>query len=355
MKIYQMLPTMAYGDAIGNEVTAIYDILTDMGYETCVYAVNIDYKLKRDITRPVDEYVDDPENVLIYHLSIGNPLNDRLKSFKAKKIIIYHNVTPGHFFHDYDPKLEKLCNDGVKSVRSLAKFPDVCISVSTFNKNDLISYGYKCPHEVVPVIIDFDALDIQTSEEIERRYSSDGIKNIVFIGRIAPNKKQEDLIKAFYMYRSYISADARLFLVGGYLKEDKYYRKLRAYVRELDLEDSVIFTGHVPSEEMLAYYKIADAFVCLSEHEGFCVPLVEAMYFGVPIIVYDCCATAETLGDGGILLKDKEPQTVAEALDLVLNNEDVRRTVIEHGKLRLKYFRRENVIKMFREVLDRYI
>ena len=112
----------------------------------------------------------------------------------------------------------------------------------------------------------------------------------------------------------------RLFFVGKYAGMEAYYEQLKRYVEALDLKD-VYFTGHIKFDEILAYYRTADVFVCMSEHEGFCVPLVEAMYFGVPIVAYDSSAIADTLGNGGILTEDKDPKLVAEIINRLVQDE----------------------------------
>ena len=122
----------------------------------------------------------------------------------------------------------------------------------------------------------------------------DDYVNILFTGRVVPNKKQEDVIEAFYYYKRFIQPKSRLILVGSFAGIDKYHDQLEAYVNKLGLED-VIFTGQIKFDEILAYYQLADLFLCMSEHEGFCVPIVEAMYFNVPVIARDTSAIAWTL------------------------------------------------------------
>ena len=134
--------------------------------------------------------------------------------------------------------------------------------------------------------------------------------------------------------------------LASYAKIDKYgfieAPYFKAYKDELGLED-VIFTGHIPFDQILAIYKTASIFVCMSEHEGFCVPLVEAMYFGIPIIAFDSTAVGETLGGSGLLLKDKDPKAVAEAIDLIMTDDELRQKLIAGEKERLKYFDNDRI------------
>ena len=341
MRIVQMLPTLAYGDAIGNNVIAIQDALKSAGISTAIYAENIDKRIPARTAEKIRRFKDSPDTVILYHLSTGTKLNEKIKTFKSKIVIIYHNVTPPEFWHKYDYSMEKRCAEGVDSVRRLAHTPEYCIADSEFNKSDLIKLGYTCPVDSLPILIRFSDYDKKPDDATVAKYS-DGYINIVFTGRVAPNKKQEDLITAFYYYHTYINPKSRLIIAGSYQNSDIYCRKLKAYKDELGLED-VIFTGHIPFDQILAIYKTASIFVCMSEHEGFCVPLVEAMYFGIPIIAFDSTAVGETLGGSGLLLKDKDPKAVAEAIDLIMTDDELRQKLIAGEKERLKYFDNDRI------------
>lgn len=353
MKVVQMLPTLSYGDAIGNDVLALDSALKSAGYSTKIYAENIDRRLPKGIAQKIDEYTDKKENILFFHLSIGSKLCDKVNNFKARVIIIYHNVTPPEFWRGYSSQTEKLCEYGLECVHKLASKPELCIADSGFNKEDLKNLGYTCPIETLPILINFDDYALKANSSIIKKYTNDEFVNIVFTGRIAPNKKQEDLIVSFYYYKNYINPKSRLFLVGAYNENDIYYRKLINYVEQLELND-VYFTGHIPFDEVLAYYHIADVFVCLSEHEGFCVPLVEAMYFDIPIIAYDSTAVGETLGGSGVLLTDKSPQIVAEAIHKVINDSELRSKVVYNESLRLQDFENEKIKRRFLQIMEKY-
>ena len=155
--------------------------------------------------------------------------------------------------------------------------------------------GYTCPIDVCPILIPFSDYEKEPDRRVLRRYKGDGKTNLLFVGRIAPNKKQENVIRAFYFYHKYYSPDSRLFLVGSWSGMESYYERLCDYVKALGIAEHVVFTGHIRFDEILAYYHLADVFLCMSEHEGFCVPLVEAMYFHVPIVAYSCAAVPDTL------------------------------------------------------------
>lgn len=354
MRVIQILPTMAYGDAVGNNTLAIGEMLKQNGYETAIYAENIDSRLPAKAVKHVDEYKEKEGDIVIFHLSIWSRLNGLIKGLKAKVIIIYHNVTPPEFFEQYSKEAYELCKKGLEGVKALANVPVMCICDSEFNKQDLIRMGYKCPIEVVPILIAFDDYKKKHDEKIVEQYSDDGYTNLLFTGRIAPNKKQENVIKAFYYYKNYFNPKSRLFIVGSYNESDLYYRKLRAYVDELELND-VIFPGHIPFSQILSYYRIADVFVCMSEHEGFCVPLAEAMYFGVPVVAYNTTAVGETLGGSGLLLEDNNPVVVAEAINKLITNKEFSKQIVSNEKLRLNDFDNEKIKASMLDILKGYI
>ncbi|HEU0105791.1 MAG TPA: glycosyltransferase, partial [Vicinamibacteria bacterium] len=163
---------------------------------------------------------------------------------------------------------------------------------------------------------------------VVRRLYDDGRTNIVFVGRIIPNKKIDDLIRVFALYQRLFDRQSRLLLVGDYRGQEKYYDRLQDLVRERHAEE-VVFTGQVDDDELRAAYASADLFLCLSEHEGFCVPLLEAMAFGIPVVAFDAGAVRETLRGGGVLLRDKEPAAVAGLVRRLLTDDALRARVME--------------------------
>lgn len=205
----------------------------------------------------------------------------------------------------------------------------------------------------MPIVVPFDDYRKKPSQDIIEKYKDDR-HNIVFTGRVAPNKCHQDIIAAFACYKKYYDSKARLFLVGSYKEKDTYYRKLKKYVDLLGVED-VVFTGHIKFEEILAYYHIADVFLCMSEHEGFCVPLIEAMYFGVPIIAYNCTAVPMTLGDGGILVNKKNPIETAALINRIISDPMLRDLMKENQQKRLAEFQYEKIVGMFRGYLEKFI
>lgn len=355
MKIIQIVPTLAYGDAIGNDAMALKQVIASMGYKTGIYADSVVPPLtKKDGLHIKKMPKLDEQDIIIYHLSTGTKLNFEVADYPGRKIVIYHNVTPPHFFKDNDDFIYKINQWALEGVEYLADKTDYCLAVSDFNEQDLRGFGYECPIDVLPILIPFEDYMKKPDQEIIDAYSNDGATNIVFTGRIVPNKKQEDVIRAFYCYKKYYNSSARLFLVGSYKEEDEYYQKLKEYVWRLGVKD-VYFTGHIKFNQILAYYRIADAFLCMSEHEGFCVPLVEAMFFNVPIVAYNSTAIPSTLGGSGLLLDDKNPMLVAKAMDTLLNDGELKQKILQNQRERLADFKYEKIKQQFEEYLNKFI
>lgn len=347
-RVIQLVSVLNFGDAVGNEVIAFKNILSKAGIPTGIFTTGIHKKIPEGtawLINRLPELHDD--DIIIYHFASKCALFDLVKTLPGKKILRYHNVTPPEFFAPYDKVAENVTSEGLKQVAELKNYIDYVLAVSEFNKSDLIRMGYTCKIDVLPILIKFDDYEQTPSEKVIEKYT-DEIKNIVFVGRVAPNKKFEDLIKSFACYQKIYGEHARLILVGSYSEEDKYYQKLKRIENELNVKN-VIFTGHIPFADILAYYKVADVFLCLSEHEGFCVPLVEAMYFNVPIIAYASSAIPDTLGESGLLLDSKEPEMVANTLNQSLTSQIKRERIQKGEKERLKSFAGN---KIGQELLD---
>ncbi len=353
MRVIQVLATISFGDAVGNDVLALKKLLEEHGFTTEIYAENIDTRLPAGTAKKISEFHEKPKDIILYHLSTGTKLNEWIRKVRCRKIMRYHNITPYSFFDGYNAASAELCQNGREQMRMLRDTFELVLAVSEFNKKDLERAGYNCPIAVLPILIPFDDYLRKSNRSIEARYRDDFV-NLAFIGRIAPNKRQEDIIRAFFLYHKYYNQKSRLFLVGSYTGMERYYRRLLDYTKELGAEN-VIFTGHIKFDEILAYYKLADVFVCMSEHEGFCVPLVEAMYFDVPILAYDSSAIKDTLGGAGLLLNDKNALECAALIDYLIQHEKIRDEVIENQRERLKDFSYEVIGNQFLKIIQDFI
>ena len=354
MRVVQLLPTLSFGDAIGNDTIALKGVISEMGYSTDIYAENIDKRLPEGIAQKADKLRDlKKDDVLIYHKSTGTDLTFKIENYKCRRIMVYHNITPPEFFRPYSTAATQLTEHGYKGVEYLRDKIDYVLAVSAYNRSELVKMGYTCPMDIRPILIKFDDYK-QTPDEATIKKYSDGKKNLVFVGRIAPNKKQENVIRAFYCYKK-LNPESRLILVGSSTGMENYYERLVKYANALGIGDDVIFPGHIKFSEILAYYRLADAFVCMSEHEGFCVPLVEAMFFDVRVIAYDTSAISDTLGGSGVLLDNNDPVFAAAVIDRVLTDDKLRESIIEGQRRRLEDFSYERIRATFEKELTDFI
>ncbi len=355
MRFFHVTPSLSFGDAVGNDIFALCKIAEDKGINSQIYARNLDSRLTSlEYVHGITDFpLVEPDDVLFFHLSTGDEINEWVKGVKCRKIMIYHNITPPDFFRDYDEVSMNFCATGLKQAEKLKDSFDAVFADSSFNKQDLIKMGYKGEIKVLPILIPFSDYDKTPSASITKKYSDAGYKNIIFVGRIAPNKCQQDVIAAFDAYQKRYNPKSRLFIIGSPSPES-YQERLRNYTRKLKTKN-VIFTGHTKFDEILAYYKISDLFLCQSEHEGFCVPLAEAMYIHKPIVAYDSTAIGETLGGGGFLLKEKNPLVTAGVMNRILTDESLKNTIIQNQDERLKDFRFEKIRDLFWSYMDEFL
>ncbi len=353
MKIVQVLPSLCFGDAVGNDALALKKIIRERGYETEIFAKDIDARFPADIALKIENSPNlGKSDIVMFHEAIGTELNVWIQNQKCRKVMIYHNITPPEFFLPYDSAAVCQCVQGLREVQGLRNTFEMVLAASPFNRQNLLDMGYACPVHVLPILIPFEDYEKKASEMIFKKYG-DGRKNIIFVGRVVPNKCHEDIIRAFSEYLHCFDHDARLFLVGTC--QQSYYGRLKEYTKLLHIEENVIFTGHINFDEILAYYRLADLFICQSEHEGFCVPLVEAMYFDIPIIAYDSSAIAWTLGGSGFLMKEKDPLETAAVMDRILSDGELRNVILQNQRERLADFQYEKVKSMFWKCMDEFI
>lgn len=355
VKIVQIVGSLNYGDAVGNDVMAIKKALSEDGYMTAIFASAIDKRVSDELVFYLEQLPRlDEKDIVIYHFGSADRSYEIIRDLKCKKILRYHNVTPPDFFANYDKYSEKNTRNGLKQIRDMKDFFDYGMVDSEFNKMDLIKMGHTYPIDVVPILIPFVDYKKPPTKEVVEKYRKDGYINIIFVGRIVPNKKDEDIIRCFQEYKKNYNEKSRLILVGNYAGQEKYYNELQEIIKK-DSMDDVVMTGHISFADLLAYYTVADLFLCLSEHEGFCVPLIEAMLFGVPIIAYKKAAVPETLGKGGLLLESKEPKVVAKAMDDLLSNKDMREIYQKNAKNIIEQLQYETVKKQIIMCMDKVI
>ena len=336
-RVHQVLATLGYGDAIGHEVLGIQRVLRSAGYASEIFVETADPRLEH-LTIDYREMVGtvDPKDILIHHFSIGSRASRTAFALPGRMVLVYHNITPPEYFIGVHKDLVKLCYHGRRELMAYISRCDLALGDSEYNRLELQSLGFPVTG-VLPVVPDFVHLDVPPDRALAAGFD-DEWTNVMFVGRVIPNKKFEDVIRAFHAYRTRHNPRSRLLLVGSYSGFEKYLSMLHALVARLGTPD-VHFLGHVRNEELTALYDIADVFLCQSEHEGFCVPLIEAFYKQVPVIAFASTAVPATMDGGGVLHEDKDPLHVAELMAAVLDDPGVEAAVIASQEAALSRLR----------------
>ena len=242
-----------------------------------------------------------------------------------KKIIIYHNITPYHFFLDYHRILTKDCFKGRLELKSLADKVDLALGDSEYNRQELVAAGFK-KTGVLPLVMDFSKFD-PPALPVLRELFADGKNNLLYVGRIIPNKKIEDIIKTFYFYQKHFHAASRLFIIGEYRGFERYFSALQELVRRLQIKD-IHFSGHIPLAEVVSYFKLSHLYLHLSEHEGFCAPVLESFHLRIPVVAFDAGAVRETMNGGGMLVKEKNFLHIAALVNEIVTRPELKTALL---------------------------
>jgi glycosyltransferase involved in cell wall biosynthesis len=290
------------------------------------------------------------ENVLLAHFALvySRTVMDWLQHIPDRKVLVYHNITPPVYFAGVNRALCESARVGREQLDVLRPLMDAGWGVSAYSARELEERGW-ARTGVLPVAFESHRYAARPDREVLRRYP-DGL-NVLFVGRVAPNKRFEDLILTFYHLKRYVRSDSRLLLVGTARGTEVYATYLRELVAKLGLSD-VVFAGHVSAAELAAYYRSAHVYLSMSEHEGFGVPLLECMHFGVPVVAYKSTAVPETLGGAGMLITSKDHAAVAELIGLLAEDDELRAQVVARQRERLQDFSPERVQERLRQLLQ---
>jgi glycosyltransferase involved in cell wall biosynthesis len=337
VRVDQWVPALHRGDAIGDSARLMRDAFRSWGHEADVYALEVDEDLKGDGREFSEWHEGGAEDVVILHYALPSPLTDALKNHGGKRVLLHHNITPPDFFVGYDDEMVRICDLGRRQIVELRDDVDLALGDSEFNRRELNDAGFKRTG-VLPIYLDFDRYRARPNPVL-RRTLEDGRRNVLFVGRLAPNKCHDDLIRLASYWKRFISPDLRLLLVGKLPLRRGYFDALQALLYEEGFTPwEVVFTGHVDHDDLLACYAAADVFVSMSEHEGFGVPLVEAMLTGVPVLAYAAAAVPDTLGGAGIQFTEKNVGEVAELAHTLATDDALRGVVLEGQRRRLAAF-----------------
>jgi len=349
-RFVQLLAGFADGDAISNESRSLHGYVQQLGYEAQIYVA--DGRIAPTMEsqcRPLSAYSPERDDVLLHHYAVSSPATERFLAASGRKILLYHNITPPEFFRGYDDELAGRLTEARAGLRDVASACSALWADSQFDADELTALGLPGVR-VLPLIFSPSQFDVPADARV-RGLFAEPMRNILFVGRMAPNKCVEELIEAFAWYRTSCNRRSRLLIVGSKHSAPRYYAMLRMFAAELDLEN-VHFEGFASEAGLSAYYEVADLFVCPSRHEGYCLPLVEAMFKGVPVIARATGGTPEAMGGAGVLYEDLSPAMLAELMHRTLEDGALHAEVLASQQRRADALRARQPMAEVKRLLD---
>lgn len=350
MEVHQFSTSLSYGDAISDEILEIRKALRARGIASEIFVRFFEPRMA-GLVHDFREYprFSAPANAVIFHFSIGSPVSKMFFRIPDKRIMIYHNITPYGFFLDSHRILTRECYKGRLELDLFKDKVDLALGDSEFNRRELAEAGYPRTG-VLPLLLDFAKFD-GPGDPVVRSVYAEPKTTLLYVGRVIPNKKFEDVIKAFYFYKREFNRNSRLILAGDFRGMERYLAALHDLIDRLALDD-VHLTGHVEFDELVAYYRMADVYLSLSEHEGFGVPLLEAFHLGVPVVAYAAGAVEETMNGGGLLLRRKDFLRTAALIDRLVSDRGFKDAVVAGQREALKKFSPANVGRILFEHIE---
>jgi len=352
VRVDQVIPSLASRDAIGVHTRELRDALIESGIDSQIYYGNATPDMAHEGQPVVELGRPAKGRWLLYQSSIGSPVYDILSARAEPKLVNYHNITPARLLADWEPAVAYEVSLGRTQLERLAPESRLAVADSAYNETELREAGYGVT-AVVPLLIEMTATGADPDPATAQRLAAAkarGGADLLFVGKVSPHKAPHDLVKMLAVYRRLYDPAARLHLVGSPLGE-RYGPALDAFIAELGLQDAARVTGSVSAAELEAYYQAADVFVCASDHEGFCVPIVEAMGHGVPVVAYGVTAVPETVGDAGLLLDDKDPLRFAAAVARVTHDPELHERLSAAAARRVEGFALANSRRRFVELV----
>lgn len=347
--LHQFLTGATAGDAITDQALLMRRWLRDLGLKSEIFAWHMHRDMGQDI-RPMSTYHRArDEEWGIYHHSIGSDVPDFLVRQDLRLILVYHNITPPEFFEGSDPLRAHLARLGIAQLETLRPRTALALAVSSYNEAELRQAGFEST-SVQPICLRPERYDTPPNERLAGGLAKPGPR-LLFIGRMAPNKRQEDLVKLLFCLRR-ARPKAHLYLIGDRW-EVGYDRWIEQLADELGVRSGVTLVGKVSQEDMVTYLRTADVYVSMSEHEGFGVPLIESMYLGLPVVAFGASAVPETMADSGVLFYRKDYEHLAELIDLLLADEPLRKRLTDHQRARVEAFLEPQVHRQFIAQLEK--
>jgi len=361
VRIDQWTPDLRRGDAVGDSILRMRDAFRSWGHASDVYSLTLDDELAGEARLFSEWQPGGPDDVVMLHYALASPLTAALRDERARRVLIHHNVTPGEFFDGWDPELARICREGRAQVGELRDHVELALADSEFSRRELEQAGFPRTG-VLPIFLDFERYRSRAANPVLSRVLADGMTNLLFVGRVAPNKRHDDLVRVAAYWKRFIGPSVRLVLAGSLPRRETgggrplprhYFDGLQSFVYEEGFSPAeVLFLGHVSHDELLACYRSAHVFLSMSEHEGFGVPLVEAMLLDVPVLAFGSTAVADTLGSAGVQFSDKRYAEVAETALRLASDRALRTQVLAGQRRRLAAFAPEAIEARLRGYLE---
>ncbi len=353
--LHQFSAGFSKGDAISNEARVLRGLFRSWGCDSEIFSETrrMASELRKDALDISEAPARLRENdVALLHLSIGSAVNQAFAALPCRKVILYHNITPPEFFRGIQEEIASHLRKGLEQVRALAGVADLNLAVSRFNAEELVRLGYR-DVQVMPMMLERGQWDGPADRRLLGRLN-DGRTNVLFVGRGAPNKRFEDLLNTFYYLQHFVDAEARLLHVGSFGGLERYHALLQTRAYELKLE-RVEWLGPLTMEGLRACYQTATVFLCMSEHEGFCIPLMEAMARGVPVVAYGTAAVPETMDGAGVLVHEKRFDLIAETIGELARRPELRAAVVAGQKARVERYLNQDFAGRWKNLLQRLL
>lgn len=345
MIVNQWVPAAHRGDAIGDSARRVRRLLRELGHQSDIYAMSIDDDLRGDVL-PWTDAAARRGDLTVFHYALVSPMTQEFARLDTRRVLQYHNVTPAHFFAGYDAAIYRLAKLGRDELKTLVGHTDMALGDSEYNRQELEDLGFSNTG-VFPIAVNTERITTAPRQPaLEQVLLDEGWLNFLFVGRIVPNKKIEDHIKLAEHYKRYVSEQYRFIFVGKTDATPKYFASIQLLLERYRMPPGrFIFTGSVPDVELATYYRMASVYISMSEHEGFCVPLLEAMAADVPVLAYAAAAVPDTLGGAGVQFAPKDLEHAAELLGELAYNDTLRTQVIARQRQRLADFGDDRIRK----------
>ncbi|HEY5884882.1 MAG TPA: glycosyltransferase family 4 protein [Pyrinomonadaceae bacterium] len=356
-----LTPSISPGDAVSNDVIGMEAALTKRGHRVQIFADACSITNQKVLpSSRIRSFLNGSNDVLIYHYSMGWDTGlEILRDAPCKKVIKYHNVTPPGFFTKFSEAHVLMSYGGRKQLKDIATAGcDLYLSASEYNMRELIAEGAdESLNFVVPPFHHIDRLNLTAPDPQVMATCDNGLTNVLMVGRIVPHKGHRELIEAFANYYYHYNRNSRLFIVGKHdAAFNNYSKLLQDMVHGLKLQDAVVFTGGVAEATLKAYYLVADVFLITSNHEGFCVPLVEAMAMNLPIVAYASSAIPDTAGNAALVWPERDPILAAESINAIVEDAGVAEVLGKLGRQRYEQlFTNERIEEKFIAAIDKLL